>query len=157
MLPDTELESVRAMIAATFSGSRWPHPGPPEEINPENARDIARELFLFSDETKKYELPKLMSLAIASGNAGASKELIRTLLEFLDVEFDDPEGTNDELKKAKRRIFCDYSPSEAKVILSWLRFVQKRSATLGGLHDLSPDSLDHLECALRYWQNRAAA
>jgi hypothetical protein len=87
-------------IAFAFADATWPHDGPPEEIDIQNALQIADDLFLRYDETVKYELSKLMSLVVGAGEH-LDKRVLCKLIDFVDVEFDDQEGTNDPLKSAK--------------------------------------------------------
>lgn len=109
---------------AAFAGTRWPHDSPPEVIEPSDALQVADELFRVSDATKKYELPRLMCLAITSLESSQREHLLCRLIEFMDVDFDDPEGTNDLLKEAKRRAFSTYSDAQSMAIRRWLEFVQ---------------------------------
>jgi hypothetical protein len=142
-----DAQSLAAETVAAFSDACWPHRSPPEVIEPTNALQIVDELFLYSDETKKYELPRLMCLAITTPESALRNRLLCRLIEFMDVDFDDPEGTNHLLKEAKRRIFTTYSKTQSIVIRQWLEYV-KSSFELTECQDV-------LDSAIQYWRSVA--
>jgi hypothetical protein len=120
-----DAQILMAETIAAFADVPWPHDPPPEVIEPGNALKVAGDLFLYSDDTKKYELPRLMCLAITSIESPLRSRLLCRLIEFMDVDFDDPERTNNLLKDAKRRVFSTFSESQSMAIRRWLEYVQK--------------------------------
>jgi len=139
-----DAQTLTTETMAAFADARWPHDSPPEVIEPGNALEVADDLLLYSDETKKYELPRLMCLAINSAKSPLRDRLLCRLIEFTDVDFDDPEGTNDLLKEAKRRVFSTYSETQSTAIRRWLEYVQNT-------FELT-DCQDLLASAIEYWR-----
>jgi hypothetical protein len=142
---------LTSQLGTAFGDAPWPHASPPEEIGGDNALRLAEELFLISDATKKFELPRLMCFAtsLEGSQSHLNNRLLCRLIEFLDVAFHDPDGTNDLLISAKRRAFASYTDTQSLVILRWLEYV-KISFEL-------PDCEDLLTSAIKYWRIRAAS
>jgi len=142
-----DAEKLATELTIAFSDAIWPHDSPPEDIDVSNALQIADELFLVSDATKKFELPRLMSLAIRIKPSVLRDRLMFLLVEFLDVDFDDPGGTNDLLKAAKRRAFLGYSNAQALIILQWLGYVKTAFPKI--------ECQDLLTSGIKYWRIQA--
>jgi hypothetical protein len=143
----TDADKLVAELTAAFGDAFWPHNSPPEDIDVSNALQVAEELFLVSDATKKFELPRLMSLAIRIEPSVLRSRVLFLLIEFLDVDFDDPDGTNDLLKETKRRVFSSYDSVQSLAILRWLEHIKTAFP--------KTEYQDLLDSGIKYWRIQA--
>src|SRR6266498_1873199 len=110
---------ITQRIMAAFAEVPWPY-GSAVHINtPEEAMAELEDILLRSDEAMKYMLPRIMCVAVTAAKPPLLERLLSRLLEFLDVDFYDPEGTNNPLKQAKLRMFSGYTPAQAKAVWRW--------------------------------------
>jgi hypothetical protein len=141
------LKMLTGEITAAFANVPWLYDTPAQQLTPESTAAIVEDLFLMSDEDKRYELPRAMCVAVAEAKPPLRELLLRRLIEFLDVDFYDPERTNDLLKEARLRAFSSYSTAQSLAIWSWLSFV-KVSFEL-------TEAGEQLTSAMRYWGQRS--
>lgn len=141
------VETLVKQIDAAFADVPWLYGETPSPFTPESAAKALEDIFLTTDGVKKYELPRMLCVAVTRAEPPLRERLLCRLIEFLDVDFHDPQMTNEPLKEARRKTFSSYSNAQSLVIWNWLTFV-KVSYELRDCHE-------ELTSAIRYWGQRA--
>jgi hypothetical protein len=126
-------------------------PSDPEEKTIPNlveARYILDHIFRFSDQVRKFYLPKLLRFSLAGELDAANRsEWIRMLITLLNVDRGEhTPGIDRLLKEAQEQAFSSYTEEQAKAILAWLEFLKSNHSNL--LFD------DELQSAIRYWSGK---
>jgi hypothetical protein len=88
-----------------------------------------------------------MCVTIVEAQSPLRERLLCSLVRFLDVDFFDPESTNQLLKEANLAMFSNYSAAQSLAIWNWLTFVKVSYELI--------DCSEGLTSAIRYWGQRS--
>jgi len=140
-----KVEALVKEIEAAFTDVRWSYGELPPSFTPESASAALDDIFLIMDDAKKYQLPRIMIVAVTQAGPPPQKHLIQRLIEFLNADFEDSEDTDLLLKEARFQTFSNFTQAQSSAIWNWLTFVKVS-------YELRRS--DELASAIRYWGQR---
>ncbi len=135
------------MVREAFSEIPLPTTPARDSIDSNSIADALEDLNLIPDDVVIYIIPKILIYFIESSTASPQNAMLCKFIEYIDVDFFDPEDSYTELKEVKFVTFEKIVKSQAGAIFEWLQFIHSE-------YDLSCCN-DFFSSAASFWKERA--